>query len=178
MANRANDDGTEVRAAIETLAEDCGISGRTAWRALESLLESKVVIDTEQTYDWGRGHFTRIYRIDEERIKALSLEWLEAQVGAKPKKRQKKSMRKSSILNFKPTDKTPLTNCQPGVKVSQAGCHFDSPPGANLSCNPVHNPVPSSLRSDEPVQGMNGMNEFAVREPKAPVPGFQVEEEN
>ena len=81
------------------------------------------MIDTGNIHDWGSGHFTRVYDIDQSAILTLGMQAL--QKGAKSALRCGKR-------------KTPVQNLYK--------------PGADFACKPVLKPVPSSLRSDEPVQ--------------------------
>ena len=55
MANRASDDGTGIFASLKTLARDCGMGERTAWRALPKLLKSGLVVDTGKKHDCKMG---------------------------------------------------------------------------------------------------------------------------
>jgi len=65
MANRAHDDGTGIWESIPNLAEHCGISESTAWRALPDLLNPGLVIDTGRRHPTKHGGKPTVeYRID------------------------------------------------------------------------------------------------------------------
>ena len=137
MADRADDDGTGVYASIRVIAENCGISERTAWDALKPLLEAKIVIDTGEIKDWGRGHFTHVYRIDQSAISALGMLYLQQSAKSSPGCGKRNSRVQNSLLQ-----------------------------SAKSACKPVLKPVPSSLRSEEPVQEI--VSQLVSSRPPAP----------
>jgi hypothetical protein len=64
MATYAEDDGTDIFPAMNNLADDAGISERTAYRAVDELLELGLINDTGNKHHWGRGHYTVEYVIN------------------------------------------------------------------------------------------------------------------
>lgn len=113
MADRADDGGKGVYASMRVMAEICGISERTAWDALKPLLEAKIVIDTGNIHDWGSGHFTRVYDIDQSAILTLGMQALQKSA-------------KSALLCGKRT--TPVQNLQSRVQISHANQSLNQSP--------------------------------------------------
>jgi len=68
MASHAKNDGTMIYAALQSLAEEAGVSKKTTQRAIDKLIDFGIVIDTNGTHYWGRGHYTVIYAIDPDSL--------------------------------------------------------------------------------------------------------------
>lgn len=137
MADRADDDGKGVYASMRVMAENSGISERTAWDALKPLLEAKIVIDTGNIHDWGKGHFTRIYDIDQSAISALGTQFLQQSTKSAPRCGKRT---------------TPVQNLQSRVQISHANQSYNQSPSPSAQ-EPVQEVSEeerkaSSLRSD------------------------------
>jgi hypothetical protein len=64
MATYAEDDGTNIFPAMNNLADDAGVGERTAYRAVDELLELGLINETGNKHHWGRGHYTVEYVIN------------------------------------------------------------------------------------------------------------------
>lgn len=64
MAAYANDDGTSIYPSLEEIGEDAGVSKSTVQRAINDLINDKIVTKTSTEHHWGRGHYTVEYVIN------------------------------------------------------------------------------------------------------------------